>query len=421
MKKAFSLIELLVSLITISVIVASFAPIITNKLKQDRISLSNASKLSSDCSMFSSGKCEICMKEKGANICISCSLTCPTGQIADIKTCKCKTLTCPSGQYVSGSSCIYCSSSYENCETCTNSSCSTCKSGYKLREGVCKKTTKPKSQEDCNKFSNNNSIYIPYEIKNFNAGGFCLTKKNAGDAGGPDIYFGETILKTLKAGDKSQICPPEIDVRCCWYGHSGRTDKNKIRTAKGNTTDPETGVVTARYCTNNPQDIKVPKNYPKFDYDGCYRTVCNRPAADYICSHYVPGGGTTKIGDWTLASKTDFEALKAIVDAGPASKDDISIDNQLRIQKWSGSSGLQLCQSGGNHDKRGSARCDSASRCHGAFGNSCFPENIWGKDTSVDFTTANSTGYFSIRNTPTFGGYEFFANSVRCVLRETVE
>ena len=66
---AFSLIELMISLVTISCITAAFAPVITKKIKitnpivASTMVKSQCEKYSQDCSLCYSNKCLICAKE----------------------------------------------------------------------------------------------------------------------------------------------------------------------------------------------------------------------------------------------------------------------------------------------------------------------------------------------------------------------
>ena len=50
--------------------------------------------------------------------------------------------------------------------------------------------------------------------------GFCMTKFNAGDNDGPDIYVGGIEVK--RAGDSKQSCDSN-NKPCCWIGASGKT------------------------------------------------------------------------------------------------------------------------------------------------------------------------------------------------------
>ncbi len=136
MKKAFSLIELLISLITISVILASLAPVFTHKLKYSRVSI-GAKKLSTKCPADVSNKCALCLE----NECIACRVNCGMGQYKNVSTCQCENCTI--------ANCLSCNSKVDSCDICkagyekNGNSCMPCQGGYySSAGGVCKKCPK---------------------------------------------------------------------------------------------------------------------------------------------------------------------------------------------------------------------------------------------------------------------------------------
>ncbi len=121
-KKAFSLIELLISLITISVILASMAPIITHKMKHGGVSI--GTKLSMKCPPTVGSSCAMCL----GNQCIACLISCGN-QFKNTSTCKCE--SCTQGN------CGNCNSDRNKCDRCndgyglqSNGSCSACNAPY---------------------------------------------------------------------------------------------------------------------------------------------------------------------------------------------------------------------------------------------------------------------------------------------------
>jgi len=87
----FSLVELMISLITVSVIAAAFTPIITKKLKSSTVSAENVSEISQECnrnnpdgSYSFSSSCALCEK----NACLICSITCGKGKTKNTSKCK---------------------------------------------------------------------------------------------------------------------------------------------------------------------------------------------------------------------------------------------------------------------------------------------------------------------------------------------
>ena len=119
--KAFSLIELMISLITISCIVAAFTPVITKKLKISNVTISgnNVSDITTECSDKFSSNCKLCTK----SYCIQCELSsCPIGQYTESKSCSCKN----------------CSDIFSNCSECDSTKCTKCKdNNYYINNGKC--------------------------------------------------------------------------------------------------------------------------------------------------------------------------------------------------------------------------------------------------------------------------------------------
>jgi len=130
---AFSLVELMISLITISCIAAAFTPVITKKLKKQDVALSIAqtSEITNNCKDKFGEFCELCTKA----YCINCSLNnCSDGEYVDSKDCVCKSCTDISKGGI------------ENCVSCVleNSKikCTKCRTdapGYIIKNDKCEK------------------------------------------------------------------------------------------------------------------------------------------------------------------------------------------------------------------------------------------------------------------------------------------
>jgi len=129
---AFSLVELMISLITISCIAAAFTPVITKKLKKQDVALSLAqtSEIMSPCpaTSYYTADCKLCTQK----YCIQCSIdSCSSGNYLDISYCGCKSCSDKFGA---------------NCTACTKDACTKCKTGkngYILQNGECKQCTSP--------------------------------------------------------------------------------------------------------------------------------------------------------------------------------------------------------------------------------------------------------------------------------------
>ena len=84
---AFSLIELMISLITISCIAAAFAPVVTKKLSGASATVRSGNQVISDCSQISGGDlCSLCYPGE----CIVCTRKCQQTQFLNTKTCLCE-------------------------------------------------------------------------------------------------------------------------------------------------------------------------------------------------------------------------------------------------------------------------------------------------------------------------------------------
>ena len=162
MKKGFSLIELLISLIVISCITAAFTPIITKKFSSGVFGGSSGSNGWSDECKDISNDCKLCFKGE----CVMCNLDCTIdGQYKDTPSCKClpctdkfgsnctkcesdKCESCLDGSYLDNGNCVDCKSKFEHCTKCDKNECKTCETNYKLDNGKC--------VPDCTKFFNEN-------------------------------------------------------------------------------------------------------------------------------------------------------------------------------------------------------------------------------------------------------------------------
>lgn len=119
--KAFSLIELLISLIVISVITASFAPVVSKKLRHGNISITQgASKsLTGDCPVHQN--CVLCYEKEKTTSCLVCMTNCASDEYADRANCNC----------------VKCSSKFSGCYNCIEPRCTRCNAGYGLKDGAC--------------------------------------------------------------------------------------------------------------------------------------------------------------------------------------------------------------------------------------------------------------------------------------------
>ncbi len=258
-KKGFSLVELLISLIVISCITAAFTPLITKKFSSGVFG-GSISDISADCEKFGPN-CNLCT----SNICLSCTgLTCARDEYKDNKSCSCKKcidkfgadctkcnedkcLTCPSGQYLNrDDNCVSCTTKFSDCATCNEDQCLSCKDGKIL--------TDPTSTTPCSNFTCSSPDFMQI-------GNLCITKKNMGDSDSLTISGGVNVV------DVGTTCDVNSANFCCWKGN------------------------TAGTCNNENGG----------GYSGCNRTVCDHWAAEKICDNFHAGNFT-----WRLPTATEM-------------------------------------------------------------------------------------------------------------------
>lgn len=379
-KHGFSLVELMVTLIVVSMLVAAMAPVITKKLKNNTVAISgvttsNGSAMSCDISctnkqakdssnceckecsvLFGDSclrcditKCTECSSENYLNngVCIACEngyycdgtskIDCPVGYYCQNST---KT-QCPSGSYndetkkVNSSDCKSCSSKTSNCANCDyiTGECTDCEDKYELSDGTCK--LKNVCGELAMKITYNDTDY-------------CITKYNVGDMG---LEMPSSV--TFVAAGKNAVGGESCSGNCCWGANESSTSDTC-----------DTG-----YTYYNP----------------CTRTACNFAGASAACNGLVYDGHD----DWVL----------------PPAELLLSLDvNTYSIGK--GSDGLMLCDSSGDYV---SPQC-SAGTCINSLG--CNPYYIWTKEASDGGSIAVSlSGGQLAKNFRSVG----WALSVRCI------
>ena len=216
----------------------------------------------------------------------------------------------------------------------------------------------PQSQLDCDKY---NAKFIPAA---YNGGSnVCVTKYNVGDNKGPTIANSTT---TVTAGS-GRRCDAKDD-ECCWKG------------------------TTANGCTASGSWSGHSSNY-----SGCNRTVCNWNAANASCQSWAPSG--TSVGDWRLPTETEIQNWMTVINT--------ESNGFGKISRYLGSDGLQLCD---NYDSTyGSVKCHSYSapnQCRSS--STCGPFHVWASTKSTIYLDGG-------RSRDSIGDGDT-AHSVRCVL-----
>lgn len=245
MKKAFSLVEILVALIIVSLITAAMAPVITKKLSSSAVTIVGGG------SGDGSGS--------GAPVVNACAgKYCTIGKYPDENNgCKCTTCSAPF------------------CISCQNDVCDECLDGYDLIGGECIGGTescreshgKP-TQACCESLD---AMYLPKATTGF-ATDLCMMKHNAFDSAITEIDVVESEIKVV---DVKSICNTGA---CCWKGTAGNT---------------------AGSCTTNKNSDST--------YSGCTRTVCQALAAERFCANYSPSNYAP--GAWRLMTLDELKVI----------------------------------------------------------------------------------------------------------------
>ena len=346
-KRAFTLAELLVSILIISVILTLLAPVITKRAKESfsvSSSRENESRLylydinDSDCTSSTDGTNSLDCVFKVPNNIEEISLVMVSGGGGGAGA------TNPTISY--GQKILTSNPTIGSPQTKTLTITSSMKniiisylsgSGAGGGGGAYDSTSggAPTSQADCDPF---NALFIPAAYNGSGGKNLCVTKYNVGDTNGPTIA---SSVKTVNTGGAT--CSAN---ECCWKGGTSNTC-----TASGSWSGHTTS------------------------YSGCTRTVCTWYAANSSCQAWAPSG--TSAGDWRLPTQNEMKGWA---------------NNIERVSTYLGSDGLQLCDYGSS--SCGSVRCNYYSnRCSGAYDDNCYPSDVWSSPSGYYFFLSNGSFY----------------------------
>ena len=361
-KYAFTLAELLVSILVISFILTLLAPVITKKIKDGSITINSGSTINSRLFIYDKSNSD-CSEISGSTNTLKCNFKVPTN--VD----KINALLVSAGG--GGAGATQPSIEYGKKLTVANTTAKSSKTqeltitngmkniviseligsgagggggAWKLSGGS------PQSQSDCDPF---NAKYIPAEYNGSGGKNTCVTKYNVGDTNGPTIASSTT---TVTAGSGS--CSAN---ECCWRG-----------------------------TTSSPCTASGSWSGHSTSYSGCTRTVCTWAAANASCQSWAPNG--TSAGDWRLPTQNEMKGWA---------------NNIQRVSTYLGSDGLQLCDDGST--SYGSLRCLDTDRCSGAYSGGCYPDNVWSSPSGYNFNMSNGSLYGP------YSDYARYAFSTRCV------
>ena len=361
-KYAFTLAELLVSILVISFILTLLAPVITKKIKDGSITINSGSTINSRLYIYDKSNSD-CSEISGSTNTLKCNFKIPTNVN------KINALLVSAGG--GGAGATQPSIEYGKKLTVANPTAKTSKTqeititnniknivineligsgagggggAWKLSGGS------PQSQSDCDPF---NAKYIPAEYNGSGGKNTCVTKYNVGDTNGPTIA---SSVYTVTAGGTT--CNA---TECCWRG-----------------------------TTSSPCTASGSWSGHSTSYSGCTRTVCNWQAANSSCQAWAPSG--TSAGDWRLPTNNEMTGWSS---------------NISKVSTYLGSDGLQLCDDGST--SYGSLRCLETDRCSGAYSGNCYPDNVWSSPSGYNFNMSNGSFYGP------YSDYARYAFSARCV------
>ncbi len=206
----------------------------------------------------------------------------------------------------------------------------------------------PTSQADCDKYD---AKYLT-PAQNGTSTGVCVTKWNIGDIPSAPNGGIATSVTTVSARTR---CTANA---CCWQGQ------------------------TTSSCDSSGTS-----------YSGCNRTVCTWYAGNASCQALAYNG--TKAGDWRLPTKNELSKWASNIGA---------------INTNKGDNGLRLCD---NNSGYRAAQCVTCNFCKGSSDDYCYPDVVWS-------STPSGSGYYEyglLRGTfyQSYGSPRY-AESVRCVL-----
>ena len=354
-QKAFTLAELTLAIVIISILIVGFAPVITKRL-QDNIKVNANTQGEYKLYLFSEcEETEGCTLATGVNAC-DCKFSAP-------QDAKLLNVVMVSGGGAGGNATeswakrtseLFASENASNQKTISivqgmhdvviNYISG---SGGGGGGGAWDKTdSTPKSQSDCN----------PYNAKFLTAAQngkpVCVTKFNIGDI--PNATNGG-IASSVTVVSSGQTCSAEA---CCW---------------KGKNADP---------CDSWNSS-----------YSGCNRTVCTWRAANDSCTTLAFNG--SKAGDWRLPTYNELSKWASCFS---------------EISRNQGDNGLRLCA---HFSGYGSTSCSRSYVCPGSAGGHCDSDDIWSS------TPNGTWYYFGYLDDDTFrlsSKLPRYPMTIRCVL-----
>ena len=369
-QKAFTLAELTLAIIIISILIVGFAPVITKRL-QDNIKVN--ANTQGEYKLYLFGECEDtpgCTLSAGANAC-DCKFSAP-------QDAKLLNVVMVSGGGAGGNATESWAKSISESHASENASS---RKNLPIVQGMhdVKITyisgsgggggggswdeiwsdTPPASQADCD----------PYDAKFLTAeqnGGYaaCVTKYNVGDISKAQNWGVAPTVVLNKTGVK---CTGD---NCCWHGRNGRTSAT---------------------CTNE-----------NGSYGGCNRSVCKYYAAKESCET-LTFPSAAKQREWRLPTVKEMTAWSAVFNT---------------ISAYQKDNGIMIC---GGMSGFGVAQCHHQYSCPGTQAGYCTPDHTWSEDYDASvgefgyssFDCNNGNFYLELRS-------KQYAQSTRCIFAPEV-
>ena len=333
-RNAFTLAELLVSVLIISVVMVVLAPVLTRRATDDF----KLAQLRNETRLFLYNKSDIdCTEVSGVENSLDCKFKVPEG----VKMINAIIASGGGG----GAGATQPTIQYNKKVTTSNATIGSAKSQeLKITRGMKNFTvtylagggggggggaykqysSAPASQADCD----------PYQAKYLtsaqNGKGVCVTKYNVGDIPGAANGGIATSVTTVSTGTN---CSANA---CCWRGQ------------------------TASPCDSSGTS-----------YSGCNRTVCTWYAVNSSCQLLAYAG--TKAGDWRMPTRDELSKWAS---------------NITTISRNQGDNGLRLCD---YYSGYGSARCYNYGVCTGSVGY-CYPDTVWSSTPNSSYYYGRNLG-----------------------------
>ena len=398
LKWGFSLVELMISLIVVSVVAAAFSPVITKKLSSNTVvagATKAISSIRSDCANFntSGGVCSVCTD----SLCLSCTLdNCDEnqGKYKNIGKCSCEACTlrsancvkcnskdctkcaenyyldssskcqsCPSGKYCDGSnSQKNCTS---NCKTCNSSlACENCSSGYYLNNSSCISCSAgyfcdgSTNQTICenNQYSTGGSASCQDVSKVANCKTYFKTKNECQECNEKYYLKSNKCYPVTQVANCSTYSKTEDKCTTCSSGYVISGSKcvvdyyvqiGSLKVTKYNMGDHAKTQIPSGSESGCKKTTSTNCNSNNGNYSGCQRTVCTWEAANAICANYKQDNKT-----WRLPTTSEMSSW-------------------AQYSTGKGENGLMLCDS---------SSVATSSYCADASPNSA--SGVWGEKSS---------------------------------------